>query len=573
MNQIADAITEQFAIAPEAPAVESHGVVHSYANLVDSSRALADVLSGLLPQGTRAVPVLSKRGHELIVTALALMRLGVAYVPIDVATPVREIVRRMTEVSASVCVACYDAATRLRSVSNTNVVCYSDLVGSPPSTSKSQAGTAGGDAYVVFTTGSTGVPKGVAVSQRALVGVLREFVTAARIPGRSRWLWAHSPGFGFSLLEMWAPLIHGGTVVVAASNRPRDIHDTARHKRIDILCQTPSGFSMLDVVDEDLGVGLPNVKTVILSGERPSTAVLVRWRSRHKEMPRIISTYALTETAGQVAVYEVSEPVENPMPLGKTLPSAAVFLVDKATGTRRNHLRRGRIAVSSPYLFDGYYSGGRPPERQSRRRPRTLVTNDMGFVDSGGRIHFDGRIGRAEKVLGYQVSLSAIEDCVLRHSQVRNALAFVDDSGSFVILVVESADTSLTPRMVREFLIDRLPSHSVPSLICVHRSFQTNLNGKLDRDAIKQSMVARTPSENSKDPFREIMSAMREILDDRVDGDVGFVEHGLNSLDCAFVASRLITAGYKVSLVDLFRFHSPRVLAESLHAATSDAGS
>ena len=335
MSRVVSAqLLKQSTVTPHAPAIEHGSQVYSYSELIESSVSVARALSIELPADCPAVPVVIDKGFDLVVTALALLHLGIGYAPIDAATPDVEIDRRVREIGARAYITGHGCRCALSSRTMRRLQ-YQDLValGRSEACLEDDPPQDRDEAYTVFTTGTAGKAKAVPVTQNALASVLLRFLDRAGLAGNSRWSWTHSPAFGFSMLEIWAPLMRGGTVVVMDSRNPEDIYHEILRRRIDIACLTPSAFAMIDAIEEAAGQGMPDVDTIILSGEAPRESSVVRWTSRHPIAPRLISTYALSETAGQVTYFELTGFRGGSIPLGEPLPGIRVFLVDEGSGS------------------------------------------------------------------------------------------------------------------------------------------------------------------------------------------------------------------------------------------------
>ena len=508
--------------------------------------------------------VLLEPGFDFVAAALSIMSLGIAYLPVDRETPVDEIGRRMQAVGARYGIVRHRRDTLMSASPATTTIEFDELMAAGSTGCiRVPRRLGGGEAYVLFTTGTTGAPKAVPISQRSLSGVLREFIESARIRGDGRWLWKHSPGFGFSMLELWGALLSGGTVVVSESTAPERLYDQIADGNIHVVCLTPAGFSVFDRMDEQRRADLEHIEVIILSGESVPSGLLAGWRQRRPSGTRVLSTYALSETAGQVSWHELDGTIEDVGTVGVELPGFAMFLVDEATHAELAGIGRGLIGIRSPYVFDGYYENRRRPRRRPAGELGTLITGDIGERLSDGTIRFVGRRGSIRKVLGYRIDLATIESAALECDDVTNAVAVVGGySGKYVSLFVEAGEDALTTLNMRSFLRDRLPRYAIPSDVRIMTAFPTNLSAKVDRSALEQNarFLGSPVSAIGKDPLSIIMDAVGELVD-QPDIYTGFLEQGMTSLDCGFLAATLSSAGYPISVIDTFRFSSANELA------------
>ncbi|MFK0289750.1 amino acid adenylation domain-containing protein [Streptomyces sp. NPDC090442] len=356
-------------------------------------------------------------------------------------------------------------------------------------------------AYAVFTSGSTGGPKGVLVSHAQVTAVLatcRTVLSATR--DRQTWAMTHSPAFDFSVWEIWGALTSGARLVLVPPDvvrAPDELWATLLAERVSVLGQTPSAFRALLPTALRTGSDALPLSLVVLGGESCEVARLAPWFDRFGDRgPELVNMFGVTETTVHVTSRRLRPadrhgPVASP--LGRALPGQHVEVLD-GDGRPLPIGGRGELVVSGAGVARGYL--GRPGLTADRFRPapgrpgdRRYHTGDLVrlFPDE---LDYLGRTDKQLSLRGYRIEPGEIEAALLTHPAIRDCVVVAHGAGDrrrlVAYLVAESAAQApdLATEPLRSFLSDRLPRQLIPRQTVLLPALPLTRNGKLDETAL-----------------------------------------------------------------------------------------
>jgi amino acid adenylation domain-containing protein len=440
-----------------------------------------------------------------LILSAALMRAGCGYVPLDLRHPVARLQHIVSGAGlrAAVC----DEAGRdaLRQLPVSTVVVDTDDVrhaattarpGTPP---PEPAGDA--VAYVMFTSGSSGLPKGVAVTHANVTALLVDALPLFGYRDDEVWPLVHGYGFDVSVWEMWAGIAAGARLIsldTATVASPPALAETLVRHRPTRLHIVPSVFRHLAdaVVADALRI---NPRSVIFCGEALNYRAIQAWTDGVPgPVPQWVNVYGITETTVYNTFHEVTaaeiEHAPGATPIGRAYRSSPAVVLDA-------ELRpvppgeTGEIFLGGAQVSPGYLNN---PELTAQRfrtidgRPgRWYRTGDLGCASADGVLHYAGRADDQVKVRGLRIELGEI-DCALRQIPwVRDAAAIIEHTtrGDAVITacVVPSDDTvahRATIGDLRAALARTVPEYMLPGTVAVLDRLPQNANGKTDRSAL-----------------------------------------------------------------------------------------
>ncbi|TDE56537.1 amino acid adenylation domain-containing protein [Nonomuraea mesophila] len=439
--------------------------------------------------------------------------------------------------------------------------------------------------YVLFTSGSTGVPKGVEVPHRAVANTIDAVNDVFGVDGSDRTMALSSLDFDLSAYDMFAFLSRGGSVAVLHEEQRRDARAWARMLRrwdVTVVSCVPALLDMLLVAGSR---DLPGsrLRLVMLGGDW----VTVDLPGRLRELVpgcRFAGLGGMTEAAIHTTVREVDQvdPAWRAVPYGRPLRNMRCRVAD-ARGEDRPDWVPGELWVSGPGVARGYRGD---PERTAEKfvevdGRRWYRTGDLARYLPDGTLEFLGRSDHQVKIRGHRIELGEIEAHLAAHPGVGRAIATVVQvaAGPRLAAAVVASDPETPGRLeadsLRHWLGERVPRYMVPEVIRVLEGLPLTGNGKIDRKAIHAAFAFAGRDDGFEPPVgvvEETVAALwRELLGaERVGRRDGFFALGGDSLLATRLVNRLREAGMRGAEI-AHLFETP-ALAEFAEALTPGAG-
>ncbi len=578
-----EAFVAQALRTPDRPALADGERLVTYDELARWSAALARELrqAGVGPDVR--VAVAAERSADTIAGLLAVLRAGGAYVPLDLSQPAPRIAAMLGEVGAAVVLGRRELLGQLPR-HEARVVPLAGLaeLGAAAGSGFDDRATMGEQlAYVLFTSGSSGPPKGVAVEHRQLASYVRSVIAALDLPPDAVYATVSTFAADLGNTMIFPALVAGGCLHVVPMDRTLDPVEWAtynlRHD-IDCLKIVPSHLAAL-LAGPRPAEALPR-RRLVLGGESCSWELIERIRSLAPGC-RVFNHYGPTETTVGVLTRpldgEASRPAGAP-PLGRPLAHARVYVVDERLRPVPT-LVPGELLVGGTAVARGYL--GRPDLTAARFVPdpfasggRLYRTGDRVRHLPAGEIEFLGRVDRQLKIRGFRVEPGEVEGQLGLHPAVRQAVVVAREDGPearLVAYVVAAGEEVPEPPLLRAWLGERLPDFMVPSAFVALDRLPLNANGKVDRAALP----APVPEEERqagyvapRNPFEELLAGIwEEVLGrERVGVHDSFFALGGHSILATRVIARLRDAGVDLPLRRLFEAPTVAGLAADLES-------
>jgi amino acid adenylation domain-containing protein len=476
----------------------------SYGELDARASRMALALRGRGVGPERVVALAVDRSVTMVVAALAILKAGGAYLPLDLGQPPARLAAILDRARPVLLLT--DGPPPVESPS-CPAVDHATLLaeplpieptpdGSPPT------GPTGGEpsdalAYVVFTSGSTGVPKGVLAHHRGVVNHLGFVMREHGIGAGDTVLQIAALAFDASVRDLFGPLTVGARVVLLTPRQARDpaamLALVRRHRVTCLLSVVPTLLRGL----ADLSVGTaPSVRLVLFAGERLHPGDCVTARRIFGPRVRLVNQYGPTECTMTTTYFALppGAAVPDSLPVGRPISGARVLILDPTgqpvpDGTL-GEIYLGGVGVARGYLRAPAETAARfvPDPTAQRSGDRIYRTGDRGRLRPDGVLEFHGRIDDQVKIRGQRVEPGEIEAVLRRHPAVREAVVLA--YGETPRLVAHLTGSGIDPDEVRAYLRERLPDYLVPARLSVLDALPRTPNGKVDRRALAQSRLA-----------------------------------------------------------------------------------
>ncbi|MGW1991933.1 amino acid adenylation domain-containing protein [Embleya sp. NPDC001921] len=548
---------------PDAPAVIAGDTTVTYRELDERANRLAHALidRGVRPENT--VAIMLERSLDLVAVLLAVVKAGAVYVPLDPRFPPSRIDLIMRRTDA-VLLLTPDTLSTLEqgdhSDADPGIACHPRRL-----------------AYVMFTSGSTGEPKGIAVTHHDVAAL-------ALIPtwrgGAHERVLAHSPtAFDASTYELWTPLLNGGTVVLAPPD-PLDVDTLHRVLTRHAVTAVFLTCGLFHLIAEQQPHCLAGVREVLTGGDVVSPSAVARIRQACPGTV-VVHVYGPTETTTFATHHRLGPVVatDRPLPLGHPMPGMHAWVLGAALDPLPPGVT-GELYLAGSGVARGYLNRPGPTAERFVACPfgaageRMYRTGDLArWRGDGAGLEFRGRGDQQIKIRGFRIEPGEIEAVVTAHPGVAQAVVTApeDRHGDkrLTAHLVPTPGESPTVAQLRAYTREHLPEYMVPSAFVFLDAMPLTPNGKPDRTALSAPEHRSNAEDDTRTaprtPHEQVLAELfAEILDvPAVGTDDSFFDLGGHSLLATRLISRIrAVLGVDITLGTLFETPTPAGLAE-----------
>ncbi|WP_270166420.1 amino acid adenylation domain-containing protein [Paenibacillus sp. SYP-B4298] len=487
MTSLPDSIYVRFrkqaSIDPKRPALVCREQCLDYGELLQQVNRISSVLreNGVKPGSV--VVILLGRSVALVAAILAVNKCGAVYVPVDPAYPYERI-RYMTQDSGASLLLCDDNRVDLASRLNVDFVSLDKPLPAAADEEDVPA-IANNLAYITYTSGTTGKPKGVIIKQNGVLNVFDDIADRIEFIPFRRILCLSTVSFDIFAIEALLPLTRGMLTVLADEyqmSHPREISRLIRHHLIDMLQITPSRLELL-LNDPQSALSLANVLDVMIGGERVSHGLI--GRIRRMTHARLYNMYGPTEATIWCAYKNMME--EEEITVGTPIRNMRMFVMDGdlrplAAG------QEGELCIAGIGLAHGYANRKELTSGKFVQSPYVdgeLVyrTGDLAVMDDSGEFHCLGRMDEQIKWRGYRIELKEIEAVLLAYPGITQAVVWGEQTRN-VLIATFTTDKVIQDSRLKQYLQRMLPEYMIPAVFCRVERIPLSHNGKVDRQTL-----------------------------------------------------------------------------------------
>jgi myxalamid-type nonribosomal peptide synthetase MxaA len=548
----------------------------AYSQLNERANRLAALLISRGVQREQRVAISLERSIDSIVAILAVLKAGAAYLVLDTEHPVERRLYMLRDSGARVLISSQGVAFAPDGVDRIDVDAVADVLAQMPDENPDRQISLDSLAYILYTSGSTGAPKGVMVSHRSAANNIEWRARTWTVGPADRVLLSQAFSFDPSVWAMFWPLSVGAKIVLLPAGK-LDVAGILNIIDADGITVMGGVPTLMSLVLEQANRGQCDSLRYVFCGGEVLPASLVGL-VRDKCAAQLVNVYGPTEATIDVLHRECSDvDREDPVPIGMPMANTQAQVLDEnllpvPTGFP------GEICLSGICLARGYWQ--RPALTAEKFIPdpyseqpgaRLYQTGDLGYRRADGAIVFMGRVDDQVKVRGVRIELGEVELALCRHPSIsETAVTLVKDpefGERLVAYVVPAPDTTVTAGAVNQFLENLLPQCMVPSVYVQLPSLPRHTSGKVNRKALpKPSTEAILPSPQS--PVQTPLQAEVQQEFARALGvaDIGlyddFFDLGGTSVMLARLAPRLATR-FSIDLPVQELFYTPTVAGVS----------
>ncbi|MHA2405206.1 MAG: amino acid adenylation domain-containing protein [Candidatus Hermodarchaeia archaeon] len=492
----------------DSPAICKDGRLWTYRDLAKCANAISQVLLACEVQVGDVVAVTGERSFGLIASMSGVLLCGGVLLNIDPSLPTQRKHHMLQHANVKYLLVVGDPQTKdewiSKSVTPLNVDPDEGQILHPPISLHATEITLpvlkpGDAAYLFFTSGSTGVPKGVLGSHKGLSHFLKWQSETFNIGSSDRSAQLTGLSFDVVLRDIFTPLISHATLHLPSEENildPGRILPWMESEMISILHTVPS-VAQAWLANVPVGVTLRELRKIFFAGEPLTETLVRRWKDAFPESGEIINLYGPTETTLAKCFFEVpSEPLPGIQPIGFPIPETQALVLgneNQQCGIGES----GQIVLRTPFRTLGYFNDIEENKRKFIKNPfrdddsdLVYLTGDRGRYRHDGSLEILGRVDHQVKLRGIRIELGEIESVLGQHPDVREVVATIraDTSSEkrLVAYVTTYAEHQLTNSNLQRYMRQHLPDAMVPSAFVLMERFPLTPNGKVDRLALPE---------------------------------------------------------------------------------------
>ncbi|MEO1624116.1 MAG: amino acid adenylation domain-containing protein, partial [Bacteroidota bacterium] len=582
-SSIAALFAQQLARTPEAIALRCEDRAYTYKELDKLTNRIAHVLHLEYGIGQEAIIGLHmERSEWYVIGILSILKAGAAFLPIGTQLPVERI-KYMTE------------STKTSLVLTVDKEWPTDLPSWDLSTESGRwkaasdealplQATAQDLAYVLFTSGTTGYPKGAMVEQAGVINHIFAKRDLLQLTEDSVIALTASISFDVAIWQALTALLFGGCTQVYKKDsilQPRKLLSALAEDGVQYLQVVPSYLAeLLNLLESDESLTKQiSLRCLVSAGEILRKELVERWFALCPDIP-LLNAYGPTEASDIITHYLMeSTPSTHSISIGRPLPNLRVYILDENDRLCPSGIK-GEICVAGPCVSRGYI--GQPElsaqvfaiDPHQKEEVRLYRTGDIGRHRPDGQIELVGRKDHQLKIRGQRVEIAEVEEQLARIEGVKSCAVVAveqETETSLCAYIICKEGTSLTEAFIRTELAGWLSAYMIPEYICLLEQLPVTASGKIDRKALAQRPVEKQATETvfaeaSTETEKALLDIWQQVLQVKnISTEDDFFRRGGNSLKAIRVQSEIYRRWQKeVAFPDFFRHPSIRQFAQFL---------
>jgi amino acid adenylation domain-containing protein len=485
---IHELITEQAERTPEALAVIAEDEVLTFSELEQRADRLARYLQGMGVRAGAHIGISLEHSLETVVSILAVLKTGAAYVPLDPDHP-RARLGFMIEDAQIECILTHQRLKdRLPETTGVRIICV-DADWETIAGSYEHVATPDDVAYVIYTSGSTGQPKGVRIQHKALVNYIC-WSRDVYVQNQPRAFALYSSlAFDLTVTSIYTPLVTGGTVFVYRQEELLSpIVRILEDQRVDIVKLTPSHLALI----KDLDNTDRRVRRLIVGGEALTVELARRVYDSFGGQVEIFNEYGPTETTVGCMIYrfDVERDKQAVVPIGRPAANVQIYILDEYLNPVPENVC-GELYISGAGLAAGYLNREQLTKERFLANPfregeKMYRSGDIARRLATGEIEYIGRRDEQVKFHGYRVELNEIRSALNKYAQVRDSVIMLheDAGGNAALVAYYVARQAIDPEQLREHLSEHILRETIPNFFVHLKRLPLTLNGKVNHAAL-----------------------------------------------------------------------------------------
>ncbi|UCH97105.1 MAG: amino acid adenylation domain-containing protein, partial [Candidatus Aminicenantes bacterium] len=570
---------------------------NTYKELDEKSNRLAWILKDRGIKADNIVGIWVNRSIEMVIGMLAIIKAGGAYLPIDPKYPEKRIEYMLKDSNANILLTQKNLLSKFENLRFPGeIIDMFDEENYLRDKIKLESSSAPNNlVYVMYTSGSTGEPKGVMIEHKNVIPLVKN-ANYIQFTGEDRLLLTGSVAFDITTFEIWGSLLNGVNLYLVDESVILDaekLRETTTGNKISILHLIPQLFNQLAAQCIEIFSGL---KYFLIGGDVVQPGHINLLLDKYKDI-KVLHMYGPTENTTFSTFFSIDKEYRGNIPIGKPVSNSVVYIGDQTArlqpigiagelftgghGLARGYLNNPELTAEKFILaHSSWLIAHRKVMMEPVKSPMSYIykTGDLARWLPGGNIEFLGRIDHQVKIRGMRIELSEIENQLLDCHYIKEAVVVdkKDESENKYLCAYIVSDEKLNISELRAILSNRLPAYMIPSYFVPLERIPLTPNGKIDRKALPEPEVK--PGENFIPPGNEIEEKLVEIWSGvlKIDKDVisinsNFFELGGHSLQATRATVEIYKElNVKIPLGEIFKTPTIEKLAEYIKDADKE---
>lgn len=565
---IVDLFEKQVKAHPNEVAIVFENNSVTYKELNEMANRLAHYLiSNYHVKRNQIIGIMLNRSLETIISMLAIIKSGAAYLLIDSSLPFDRIIYMLENSNSNLLI----TSSFMKQIDFPNQLLLDKVDLNYSSKNNLDTYISNEDILsVVYTSGSTGLPKGVLVKKLGMLNLILSYKNHIKIDNYDTFLSICSISFDMFAVEIWIPLTSGKKIVLAndeQSKIPNYISELITKYSVDYTLITPSKLQLLLDTCPDC---LKLLKSIQLGGETLTPAIYERLSSYTNAI--ICNEYGPSECTSCSTYKEITN--GNNITIGKPFYNTQIYICDKDINLKPIGFT-GEICISGDGVTNGYINNKALTEKSFIDNPfgfgKLYKTGDLGYFTQDGEIAYVGRKDFQVKIRGLRIELSEIEKQLVSFQSVSNAavICSANEAEKYLVAYYTSNDV-IEQNVLRNYLAEKLPNYMIPKYFVQLDVLPLSSNGKIDKKALESRKAPTSQNSIPKSaPENEIQKLFCDIWTNLLKAPIGIdddiFEEGADSLLAIKFKTELLAHKINIPYADIFKYTTIRKLSEIHH--------
>ena len=569
-KKVNELFEDQVIKTPDKVAVEFNSQQLTYKELNEKANQLANHLREKGIDKKSIIAIMETHSIELMISILAVLKTGAAYLPIDPSYPIERINYMLEDSNSNILLTNFKVEGNIES--KINVINVKDInldIYSKENLIKTNE--LDGLAYIIYTSGSTGKPKGVMIKHQGLTNYIWWANKMYLKDDNEAMALYSSISFDLTVTSIFTPLISGNKIVVYDSNETEFVlYKILRENRVSVVKLTPAHLTLLKDMDNTNS----GIKRFIVGGEDLKVNLAKEVYNSFGKNIEIYNEYGPTETVVGCMIYKYDEEKDQgvSVPIGYPADNVQIYILDNEL----NAVPTGfvsEIYISGDGVARGYLNREELTREKFIENPfiegkRMYKTGDTARYLENGVIEYVSRIDNQVKIRGHRIELGEIERYLTENIFIKDAVVVFkeDSSGNKLLNTYVVGKQEIEERELKEWLLRFLPKYMIPTNFIFMDSLPLTLNGKINYSLLPEPIADHKEFINYNTSYeKKLVKAMEEVLGvENISMNDNYYQRGGDSIKAIQISSKLKNMGLTIKVKDILSYDSIQEIAAAI---------